>query len=277
MADDVLIALKDRAEAAQLEAACDLVAPGAGARVVHIAETPGSTGERMARALVDEAVASLRERGHDASGLVVPRRGRSVPAALGGLLRTLQPRIVVMGSGGTGSSAGLLGHGVSRSLLPEMGHADLLLVPHHAPVSEHALQRVLVVITREEEADQLRDVVLRLPANPEIVLVHAARRVAVHPVGAGSPYAEVPETSPELMEPLGRALLHAHRGPVTAHLLEDGGRSARTVGRAAAVWNADLIVLSARRPGRIMSLTAGSPAHDLVRHVEQPVLLSLGS
>jgi nucleotide-binding universal stress UspA family protein len=276
MVRDVLVAVKSLGELALLADTAVLVAPGARVRLIHVVLGQNVAAELAGQRLLDDGYRQLQAEGLDVeSSPVLAPLGGSVAARLAEQVRIFSPGLVVMGSRGVGRVAGLVRQSVSQAVLADI-ETTAVVVPPHAPPRAGPLRHVLVAIGGEHETDPLLDALLRLPGRPEVLLVHVPLPVAAHLASPGMPYFEVPETSAEMLEPLRRALLGAHR-PVVARLAPGRGRVAEVIAQTARLWDADLIVVGSRRPGRLARLGAGSTAHDLLRCADRPVLLAPGT
>lgn len=276
MVRDVLVAVRSPEEVARLAGSAVLVAPEARMRLVHVAVGGNVAAEIAGQRLLDDGVQQLGAEGLEVeSSPVLPPLGGSVAARLAEQVRIFSPGLVVMGSRGVGRVAGLVRQSVSQSVLADI-ETTAVVVPPHAPLRAGPLRQVLVAIGGEHETEPLLDALLRLPGRPEVLLVHVPLPVAAHLASPGMPYFEVPETSAEMLEPLRRGLLEAHRS-VVARLAPGHGRVAEVIAQTARQWDADLIVAGSRRPGRLARLGAGSTAHDLLRFADRPVLLAPGT
>lgn len=275
MTDFVLVALKGPEEVARLAGAAGLVAPQARMRLVHVAAGEGVVTELAGWRLLEGALGQLRPEGLEVeSGPVLAPLGGSVAARLAEEVRVLCPDLVVMGCRGLGRVAGLVRQSVSQAVLAEI-EAAAVVVPPRATLPSGPLRRVLVAVGGEHETRRLLDGILRLPGRPEALLVHVSLPVAAHLASPGLPYFEIPETSREMLEPMTESLRRAN-WTVEARLVPGHGRIAEAIARTARAWDADLIIVGSRRPGRLASLAAGSTAHDLLRCADRPVLLAPG-
>jgi len=271
---NVLIALKDRGEAARLAAAAAaLVGTGARVDVTHVAVTISDRDLAEADGAVAAAVGELRARGIAAHGHVDTMGEWGVARRLVERARASAAEAVVMGSRGLQSVGGLVAGSVSHALLASL-QLPVLVLPDGADAPAHGLRRVLVAVGSEDDAGAAAAAVRLLPGPvTELLAVHVPRRVALHAGEAvANPFLEIGETSTAV---LATALGHFQAAGLhigTRTVGRDGGVAA-AICDSAREWDADLIVLGPRRPGAWKALVAGSASHGVLHHSDRPVLI----
>jgi nucleotide-binding universal stress UspA family protein len=271
----VVVALKDRGEAARLAAASAALADRGGrVEVVHVVE--GHTARELAAAdhAVAHAVHLLRMRGVAARGHVDVSGEGGVSGRLVERARAAGADVVVMGSRGLGHVGGLLAGSVSHAVLAGLD-VPVLVLPHGARVREHGLRRVLVAVGGEEDAGAaLAAVRLLSGVATEVLGVHVPRRVAIHAgVGPAGTFVEVGETSTAVLATAQRRFKTAGVRLAIRTVDRDGGVAA-AICETAREWEADLVVLGPRRPGAWEAVVAGSTTLGVLQRSDRPVLIA---
>jgi nucleotide-binding universal stress UspA family protein len=272
---NVLVALKDRGEAARLAAVvAALAGPGAQVNVAHVLEG-GSRGDfAEADLAVAQAVDVLRTHGITARGHVDVMGEGGVAGRLAERARASGAEVVVIGSRGLGEVRGLVAGSISHAL-PARLDLPVLVLPDRAGVPTCGPRRVLVAVGSEGDPGAAV-VAVRLLGGPaiEVLAVHVARRVALHAGDAVSePFLEIGETSTAVLATALDQFKRAGLRIATCTVDRDGGVAA-AICDTARDWDADLIVLGPRRPGAWEALAAGSTFHRVLRHSDRPVLIA---
>jgi nucleotide-binding universal stress UspA family protein len=266
-----LLFVRQQCEAEQLAGAAALVAPTGETEVIHLVPDPTVPSTRSSL-VVDATVRALLERGVPARGTVLQAGHLGVAGSIRHLIETEQPELLVLGARRLGRVGALLQGSVTQQVLNGCS-TMALVVPGDATVFEPPLRRVLIAVGGDDDLGRLKIAALRLARDAEYLLVHVARRIAVHTVGAGGPYFEIGETSePELDE--------------VAHALEGSGRRVRrsllpaarsvsgAIAEAARKSSAELVVVGSNRPGPFRTLTATSTSREVLTQVALPVLFA---
>lgn len=269
MGEAVLVAVRGWAEGPRLARAVAILRPHARAEVVHVLEGEDRS---QARGIVDHAVAQLHEQGVEADGHVAAPVGLSVADRLTVEARERGAPLIIMGSRGRDRVGSLTGPSVSHEM-PAGADAAVLAVPDRALLPREGLGRVLVALDADQDVGLALPVLAGLPARPEVLLLHVARRVALRVPATGGTYVELPETSGDLLETARGRLLH-EGFEVTTRQVPEHGRVSQSIANAARDWDADLIVLCSHRPGGLAGLITGSTAHGVLHHGDRPVLLA---
>lgn len=269
MSDAVLVAVRGWAEGPRLARATRTLRPDARAQVVHVLEGEDRS---EARQIVDHAVAQLHQQGVEAAGHVAARVGLSVADRLTVEARERGAALIVMGSRGRDRPGSLAGPSVSHET-PAGIDAPVLVVPDGAMLPPEGFRRVLVALDGDQDVGLVLPVLADLPATPEVLLMHVARRVALRVPATGGTYVEVPETSGDLLE-AARGRLRHEGFQVTTRQVPEHGRVSQSIANAARDWDADLVVLCSHRPGGLAGLITGSTAHGVLHHGDRPVLLA---
>lgn len=267
-----LIALRRRSESRRLARAVDVIAPEAAVDVIHVLEDAGSESYQYGRAAVDDAVEYLRLHHHTALGHVESGLDRPTAVCIAAEAGRGHPDLVVMGSRGLNRVQSVLHASVSHDLLARTEAAGLV-VPDEAPIPPREVTRVVAAIGDVEDAKPVLAAIEALPAPPEVLLVHVRRPVAVRSGTPAGIYVEVPETSADLLASPERAL-RRRRVKVTSRYMDGPGGVAEQVAGAAREWDADLIVVASRRPGRWAALLGGSTGSGVLHHADRMVLLA---
>jgi nucleotide-binding universal stress UspA family protein len=225
-----------------------------------------------ARQVVEHAVAQLHEQGMEADGHVAPRVGLSVADRLAVDAREHGASLVVLGSRGRDRPGSLTGPSASRDM-PARADVPVLAVPDRALLPREGFRQVLVALDADRDVGLALPVLAGLPATPEVLLLHVARRVALRVPATGGTYLELPETSDDVLETARGRLLHEGFEATTRHVPEHG-RVSQSIANAARDWDANLVVLCSHRPGGLAGLITGSTAHGVLHHGDRPVLLA---
>lgn len=268
-----MLAIDERDEAVGLAAvAVALADPGAEVDVLHVVELGAGQSFVEADATVAEAVDLVRARGLTGSGHVEATAGGVAPRLVEHA-RRLGPELVVMGCRGLGRVGGVVGHSVSHALLAELD-VPVLVLPCDARLPLRGFRRVLASVGSEGDAAAVVAAVQLLPGVTEVLATHVPRRVALHVGrGGGQTFAEIGETSTQVLaEAVGR--FEEAGIPATGQTLERAGGVAAAIADTARAWNADVIVLGARRPHEWEALVAGSTVHEVLRRSDRPVLVA---
>lgn len=271
MSGVVLVAVRGWAEATRLARASATLRPDARAEVVHVLEGEVRS---EARRVVDHAVAQLHEQGVAADGHVAARMGLSVADRLTAEARERGASLIVVGSRGRDRLGSLTGPSVSHGMPAGIDPA-VLAVPDRALVPREGFRRVLVALDADHDIGLVLLVLAELPATPEVLLLHVARRVALRVPATGGTYVEGPETSGDLLETARGRVRHEGLEVATRQVPEHG-RVSQSIANAARDWDADLVVLCSQRPGGLAGLITGSTAHGVLHHGDRPVLLAPG-
>lgn len=272
---NVLVALRDRGEAARLAtAAVALAGPGVLATVAHVLETGADADRAEAGVAVARTVDRLRSHGVTARGYVDAMGEAGVAGRLADRARASGAEAVVMGSRGLGEVRGLVAGSISHALLASLD-LPVLVLPDRAAAPSRGLRRVLVAVGSEDDAGASVTAVLLLPARvTEVLAVHVPRRVAVHAGEAvADPFLEIGETSTIVLATAQSLFDRAGIRVATSTVDRDGGVAA-AICDTARDRDADLIVLGPRRPGAWSALAAGSTSHGVLRRSDRPVLIA---
>lgn len=269
MSEVALVAVRGWAEGTRLARATATLRPGARAEVVHVLEGEDRSEARRA---VDHAVAQLHEQGVEADGHVAARVGLSVADRLTAEARERAASLIVIGSRGRDRPGSLTGPSVGPEL-PAGADAAVLAVPDRALVPWDGFRRVLVALDADQDVRFALPALSELPATAEVLLLHVARRVALHVPATGGRYVEVPETSGDLLQSA-RGRLRQEGFEVATRQVPEHGRVSQSIANAARDWDADLVVLCSHRPGGLAGLITGSTAHGVLHHGDRPVLLA---
>ena len=271
----VVVALKDRGEAARLAAASAALAGREGrVEVVQVVEDHTQRQLAAAEHAVAHAVDLLRSRGIAARGEVdVPGEG-GVSGRLVDRARASGADVVVVGSRGLGHVGGLVAGSISHAVLADLD-VPVLVLPRAARVPEHGLRRVLVAVGGEEDAGAaVAAVRLLSDVTEEVLAVHVPRRVAIHAgVGPAGTFVEIGETSTVVLATAQRHFKAAGARITTRTVDRDGG-VAVAICETAREWDADLIVLGPRRPGAWEAVVAGSTTLGVLQRSDRPVLIA---
>jgi nucleotide-binding universal stress UspA family protein len=272
---NVLVALKDRSEAARLATVtAALVGPGARAAVVHVAEIGSRADFAESDRAVAHAVELLGSHGLTARGHVDAMGGEGVAGRLAERARASGADVVVMGSRGLGDVAGLVAGSTSYALLASLD-LPVLVLPDGSRPPRHGLRRVLVATRSEDDVGPIVAAVRLLRRSEfEVLAMHVPRRVALH-AGMAVPgsFLEVGETSSAVLATAEDRFERAGL-PVATRTVDRGGGVAAAICDAARDWDADVIALGPRRPGAWEALIAGSTVHAVLRHSDRPVLIA---
>ena len=265
-----LLFIRQHGEAAQLAGAASLVAPSAETEVVHL-EADAPVPSARSQVIVDAAIHALSERGVVARGAVLQTGRLSVADRIQQLIQEAHPELVVLGARRLGRVGAMLQGSVTQQVLsgcPTMA----LVVPEDATVFEPPLRHVLVAVGGDDDLDRLVVATSQLTSDAEYLLVHVARRIAMHTVGPEGVYVEVGETSAPELDVVAHALERTGRR-VRRSLLPTG-RTASAIAEAARTSSAELVVVGSNRPGPFRTLTATSTAREVLVHVALPVLFA---
>jgi nucleotide-binding universal stress UspA family protein len=269
----VMIAIERQGQAVRLAGlVASLLGPRFEAHVVNVREVDSGRSFLEADATVEAAVDLLRAHGLDTQGHVATT-DHGVARRLVEEARRLDVDIVVMGSRGRRSAAGLIGGSVSHALMAELD-VPVLVLPDGARMPLHGLRRALVAVDSEAAAASLVAQVREFLGIGEVLAVHVPRPVAVH-VGPspGQTFAEIGETSTRVLaEAVAQFKLAGY--PVTGRTVERDGGTDMAVAAVARTWDADVIVLGPRRPSDLAAVVAGSTMHGVLRHSDRPVLIA---
>ena len=272
---NVLVALKDRSEAARLAAmAAALAGPDARLDVVHVVETGSGDDFDEADLAVARAVEVLRAHGITARGHVHLMGEGGVAGRLAERARASGAEVVVMGSRRLGEVRALAAGSISHALLANLD-LPVLVLPDSAGVPSREPRRVLVAVGSEDDVEAVVAAV-RLLGRPtiEVLAVHVPRRVALHAGDGGADsFLEIGETSTAVLATARRRFERAGLRIATCTVDRDGGVAA-AICDTARDRDADLIVLGPRRPGAWEALAAGSTSHGVLHHSDRPVLLA---
>jgi len=272
---NVVVALKDRGEAARLAAASAALADREGrVEVVHVVEDHAPRHLAAADHAVAHAVDLLRSRGITARGHVDGPGKCGVPGRLVERAHASGADVVVMGSRGMGHIGGLVAGSVSHAVLAGLD-VPVLVLPRAALVPEHGLWRALVAVGGEDDARAAVAAIGLLPgATAEVLAVHVPRRVAIHAAGvtAGT-FVEIGETSTAVLATAQRRFKASGVRIATGTVDRDGGVAA-AICETAREWDADVIVLGPRRPGPWEAVVAGSTTLGVLQRSDRPVLIA---
>lgn len=266
-----MLFVRQHSEASLLAAASALVAPGTETQVIHLvpdSEIPTT----RSHVIVDATVGALSERGIASRGVVLPAGGLSVADRMQQLIEESRPDLLVLGARRLGRVGAMLQGSVTQHVLnrcPTMA----LVVPEDATVFERPLRHVLVAVGGDDDLDRLEVATSRLTPDAEFLLVHVARRIAMHTVGPEGLYFEVGETSDPELEVVAHALERTGRH-VRRSLLPFARTPAGAIAEAARASNAELVVVGSNRPGPFRTLTATSMSREVLVHAALPVLFA---
>lgn len=271
----VVVALKDRGEAAGLTAgAAALAGPEGEVEVVHVVEDRTQRAHTTAEQAVAHAVDLLRARGITARGHVDVTGEGGVAGRLVERARASGAEVVVVGSRGLGHLGGLVAGSVSHAVLAGLD-VPVLVLPRAARVPDHGLRRALVAVGGEEDAAAAVAAVRLLSGGAgEVLAVHVPRRVAIHAGGgpAGT-FVEIGETSTAVLATAQARFKAAGLRIATRTVDRDGGVAA-AICETAREWEADLIVLGPRRPGAWEAVVAGSTTLGVLQRSDRPLLIA---
>lgn len=267
----VLLFIRQQSEATLLAAAASLVVPSAETQVVHVEPGPAVAGAR-AQVMVDATVRALRERGVAARGAILPTGPMGVADRMRQLIQDSDPELIVLGARRLGRVGALLQGSVTQQVLN--GCATMaLVVPEDAAVFEPPLRHVLVAVGGDDDLRRLEVAAAALAPGAEYLLVHVARRIAMHTVGPDGPYFEVGETSEPELDVVAHALERGGRR-VRRSLLPAGRSTAGAIAQAAHASSAELVVVGSSRPGPFRTLTATSTSREVMMQVALPMLFA---
>lgn len=266
---ETLLFVRQHGEAALLAAATALVAPTGRVRVVHL-HTGAATG-RHSQVVVDAAVRALSQWGVDASGSVIGIGPLSVAEHIQRLIDEQQPDLLVLGARRLGRVGALIRGSVTQQVLNHCP-TTALVVPENATVFEPPLHHVLVAVEGIDDIERLASAASRLTAHADYLLVHVARRVALHTVGPQGVYVEFGESSDPELDAVAHALERAGRR-VRRSLLPSGP-TAPMIAAAAHASGTQLVVVGSNRPGRLRTLTDTSTSREILTEVALPVLFA---
>lgn len=270
----LLITIEVAQEVPPLVGAANLLADaGAHVHVLHVTTDDGYESSERADALVGRAVSELQRKSLQVEGQVCLSEGESVAEIIAREAKLVDADLIVTGSRGLGRIGALAFGSVSRAVLAATDVA-VLIVPRSAPPHPDHFGRILAAIATQMDAIKVPNQILGLPRPLEVALAHVPRAVAVHVSTPTGTYAEIPETSSELVR-RARAILREHgvsAEPLTPPVDHDvAGR----ISRAADQWHADLVVVGSRRVGDWESLLLGyGVSHEIVRRAGRPVLVA---
>jgi len=265
-----LLFVRQQSEAALLAGAASLVAPKVEIEVVHLDPDPKRPGAGS-QIIVDATVRALAERGVPARGVALPAAEVGVAERIEALIKEVRPELVVLGARRLGRVGALLQGSVTQQVLsgcPTMA----LVVPEDAAVFDPPLRHVLIAVGGDDDLSRLEVAASRLDPGAEYLLIHVARRIAMHTVGPEGLYFEVGETSDPELDVVAHALERSGRR-VRRSLLP-AGPAAGAIAGAAHTLGAELVVVGSNRPGPFRTLTATSTARQVLVHVALPVLFA---
>ena len=262
----VLVAVKEEREARPLAvAARALAGEGAHADVVHVENEPGTVD-----AVLTAAVEELRALGMGARPHMRVGGLGSVAKEVLDLADVVKPEAIVLGSRGIAGLRGLVQESVSHNVLAGTA-LPVLVVPDGGRLPHLlAFAKVLAAVGAESDAGPVIDCAISLGG--QLRVVHARRLMALH-AARGKTYAEIPETSNDVLD---AALARAESRGVRPLLQSLSGRrpAAEEIAAAATAWEADVVVVGSRRPGDLGAAVAGSVGHQLVAQRAVPVLFA---
>lgn len=266
-----MLFVRQHSEATPLAAAAALVAPTTETEVVHLVPDLTLPSARS-RVIVDATVRALAERGITARGVVLPAGQLSAADRMRQLIEESRPGLLVLGARRLGRVGAMLQGSVTQQVLngcPTMA----LVVPEDATVFEPPLRRVMVAVGGDDDLDRLEIAASRLSPEAEYLLVHVARRIAVHTVGPDGLYFEIGETSDPELEAVAHVLERAGRH-VRRSLLPAARTPAGAIAEAARTSDTQLVVVGSNRPGPFRTLTATSMSREVLVQVALPVLFA---
>jgi nucleotide-binding universal stress UspA family protein len=268
---ETLLFVRQHSEAALLAAAAGLVAPTGDVEVLHL--EPGEGGDGRSQVVIDATLHALSQRGVNARGSSTPIGRASVAGRMQELIEERKPDLLVLGARRLGRVGALVQGSVTQQVLNRCGTLALV-VPEDATVDEPPLRQVVVAVEGNDDIDRLGTAASHLPADAEYLLVHVARRVAVHTVGPHGVYVEIGETSDPELDAVAHALERAGRGRVRRSLLPAGRPAAAAIAAAAKAAGAQVVVVGSNRPGRLRTLTETSTSREMLTQVALPVLFA---
>lgn len=266
-----MLFVRQHSEATLLAAATSLVAPTSETQVVHLVPDWTAPTARS-RVIVDATVGALSGRGITARGVVLPAGRMSVADRMQQLIAESRPELLVLGARRLGRVGAMLQGSVTQHVLNGCS-TTALVVPEDATVFDPPLRHVLVAVGGDDDLDRLEIVACRLSADAEYLLVHVARRIAMHTVGADGMYFEIGETSDPELEVIAHALERTGRR-VRRALVPVARTPAAAIAEAAQTSSAELVVVGSNRPGPFRTLTATSMSRELLVQAALPVLFA---
>lgn len=268
---ETMLFVRQHSEATLLAAATAMVAPTGETQVVHL--MPDSTvPDARSHVIVDATVRALSERGISARGMVLGAGQLSVAERMQKLVEESHPGLLVLGARRLGRVGAMLQGSVTQHVLNACS-TMALVVPEDATVFDPPLRHVLVAVGGDDDLERLETAVSRLAPGAEYLLVHVARRVAMHTVGPDGLYFEIGETSDPELDVVAHALERSGRH-VRRSLLPAARTPAPAIAEMARASNAELVVVGSNRPGPFRTLTATSMSRELLVQVALPVLFA---
>lgn len=268
---ETMVFVRQHSEATLLAAATALVAPNVETVVVHLVPD-ASVPDARARVVVDATVRALAERGITGHGMVIAADRVPVADRIRRLIEESTPGLLVLGARRLGRVGAMLQGSVTQQVLNRCS-TMALVVPEDATAFDPPLHRILVAVGGDDDIERLEVAGSRLAAGAEYLLVHVARRVALHTAGTEGLYVEVGETSDPELDLVAHALERTGRR-VRRSLLPVAHTPAAAIAELARLSNAELVVVGSNRPGPFRTLTATSMSRDLLVRVALPVLFA---
>lgn len=270
----ILLAVDRDGLAESVVPAVAALSSAAGARllVLHVLDpsAPDASWMDAADAISDLVVRLARE-GIEAEAQIRDGSPREVAAQIVAAAGEIDADLIALGSHGRGDISGML--------LGSVGHrvAALtdrpLLVARQTPRATGAkqLKRVMVAVDASPQARPAVELAGEIAneGGAEVRLVHALDNVFLEAAAYIEPVADAVAT----LRPFADGL-RARGITVSTQLVDGFGAVGARIARAAAAWEADLLVIGSRRLGEFSALLQGSTSHAVLAESDRPVLVA---
>jgi nucleotide-binding universal stress UspA family protein len=257
----------EQAQAAAAVTASFARTSGALVRVLHVSDVATHL---EADLLIRAAVKQLRASGVEADGELSRADHGHVAAAVAEAAREFDADLVVVGSRGLSDWQSLTRHGVSHNVLRGVDCPVLIVRSKSAPAWFEPA-RVLLAIAGGDDVAPSVHAAIAAAAAPEsrVRVLHVAQTI----FGAqGYAYVEPDDEITATLDSATAMLQDA--GFAAEAVVAEPGPVARVVAKAAADWQADIIVIGSSRMSDLPGLLFGSVTHELLRATETPVLVA---